>query len=189
MRRLRLLIVLPLLWMPACGDSDGTPALTPSTTTTTTDQQMIDLQKEVVRLNEEIVRQADDQSARLRYLESEVARLRASRSARTSPVSPNPTIPFTGPGACGGCGDLASILACIRSYEGSYTSVSPSGTYRGAYQFNQTTWNGAVTRAGYPEWSGRHANDAPPAVQDAAAAQLYSERGLQPWPTPSKYCG
>lgn len=82
---------------------------------------------------------------------------------------------------------VSDTLACIRSYEGSYTSNTGNGHY-GAYQFNQSTWDGAVARAGYPEWSGRRASDAPPAIQDAAAAQLLSERGLSPWPTPNRRC-
>jgi hypothetical protein len=76
-----------------------------------------------------------------------------------------------------------ATLACIRSVEsgGDYTSVDPAGYY-GGYSFLPSTWAGAVTRVGFPEWAGTLPSDAPPAVQDAAAAQLLSERGLEPWP-------
>jgi hypothetical protein len=80
-------------------------------------------------------------------------------------------------------GDFACFKACTLEIEshGNYGAISPDGTYRGAWQFNQSTWNGAVARAGYPQWSGRDPATAPPGVQDAAAHQLYLERGNQPW--------
>jgi hypothetical protein len=52
--------------------------------------------------------------------------------------------------------------------------VSGSGTYRGAYQFSQTTWE-SVGGTGDPA-------AAPPAEQDARAAALYSQQGSSPWP-------
>lgn len=78
--------------------------------------------------------------------------------------------------------DFVCFRACTiqRESRGDY-SINTGNGYYGAWQFAQGTWDGAVTRAGYPEWAGRSASDAPPAVQDAAAAQLYSERGSQPW--------
>jgi hypothetical protein len=83
-----------------------------------------------------------------------------------------------------GCnGDFACFKPCTLEVEshGNYATVSPDGTYRGAWQFDQRTWNGAVARAGYPEWSNRDPAQAPPHVQDAAARQLYAERGNRPW--------
>lgn len=85
----------------------------------------------------------------------------------------------------------ADLLACIRSYEqgaDGYATETGNG-HHGAYQFDQPTWDGAVAGAGYPEWVGLRAGDAPPYVQDAAASWLVGRRGLQPWPTPSRYCG
>jgi len=87
-------------------------------------------------------------------------------------------------GRSSGCnGDFACFKACTLEIEshGNYAAVSPGGTYRGAWQFDQSTWDGAVARAGYPEWSGRDPATAPPGMQDAAAHQLYLERGNQPW--------
>jgi hypothetical protein len=79
------------------------------------------------------------------------------------------------------------ILACIRSFEGDYGTATGNGHW-GAYQFVQSTWDGAAARAGYPQWVGRRASDAPPHVQDDVAWQLYTERGYQPWPPATRYC-
>lgn len=82
-------------------------------------------------------------------------------------------------------GSVEDFLACTRAHEsdtaGGYSAVSPSGKYRGAYQFDQPTWDGAVARAGYPGYVGVPPDQAPVGVQDAAARQLYAERGNQPW--------
>ena len=90
----------------------------------------------------------------------------------------------TGPRPSNG-GSIEDFLACTRAHEsdtsGGYGAVSPDGQYRGAYQFLQSTWDGAVSRAGFPEYSGVPAERVPANIQDAAAAQLYSERGNQPW--------
>jgi hypothetical protein len=82
---------------------------------------------------------------------------------------------------CAGNFDCFKVCTLRIESNGNYAAISPGGTYRGAWQFNQATWNGAVARAGYPGWSGRDPAQAPPEVQDAAARQLYSERGNQPW--------
>lgn len=81
--------------------------------------------------------------------------------------------------------DDQAWMACVRAHEsdtaGGYSAVSPAGTYRGAYQFDSSTWADAVAAAGYPEYAGTPANLAPPAVQDAAAIALHAARGMQPW--------
>ena len=86
----------------------------------------------------------------------------------------------------GGCnGDVACFLECTRAHEsdtsGGYGAVSGSGTYRGAYQFNQNTWDAAVSGAGHDEYAGVPADQVPSDVQDAAAAHLYSVSGTRPW--------
>ncbi len=96
----------------------------------------------------------------------------------TAPPAPPPARPDT----------TAALLACIRQYEGAYTSVNPDGPYYGAYQFSQGSWDDAVTAAGHPEWAGRLPSDAPPAIQDEAALALLRQRGLDPWPTPAEKC-
>lgn len=83
-----------------------------------------------------------------------------------------------------------ALLACIRHYEsrGDYHAVSRSGKYRGAYQFNRQTWNGVAQRTIHSDWYGADPANAPVDIQDSFASQLYRERGLQPWPTPSRKC-
>jgi hypothetical protein len=74
-------------------------------------------------------------------------------------------------------GNAAGIgWARLRQCEagGNYGAVSPSGQYRGAYQFDITTWRG-MGGAGDPA-------TAPPAEQDYRAQLLYNQRGAQPWP-------
>lgn len=86
--------------------------------------------------------------------------------------------------------DRERILGCIRDHEqgaDGYATETGNG-YSSAYQFDQPTFDGAAERAGYPEWVGRRASQAPPHVQDDIAWQLYRERGLQPWPTPQAMC-
>lgn len=84
-------------------------------------------------------------------------------------------------------GDRERILACIRSYEGDYATNTGNSHY-GAYQFRQGTWDGAVAAAGYPQWVGRRASDAPAHVQDDAAWVLYLSESFGPWPPASRYC-
>ena len=72
----------------------------------------------------------------------------------------------------GAGGHLAAIRACESS--GDYGAVSSSGTYRGAYQFDQQTWE-SVGGSGDPA-------AASPAEQDMRAQMLYEQRGSSPWP-------
>jgi uncharacterized protein YabE (DUF348 family) len=81
-------------------------------------------------------------------------------------------------------GDFAAALAKLRSCEGAYTSNTGNGYY-GAYQFNLGTWR-ANAPAGY---GGMLPNNAPPQIQDQAAATLYQRRGWQPWPSCSRSLG
>ena len=74
-------------------------------------------------------------------------------------------------------------LAAIRECEshGNYTVVSPTGKYRGAYQFSQRTWNN-VARSILPEYVGVDPADAPWYIQDAMARALYIMTGPGSWP-------
>lgn len=62
-----------------------------------------------------------------------------------------------------------------------YQATNPSGKYRGAYQFDQTTWDGVAARH-FPWLEGVDPIDAEPWWQDAMTRALWSERGRQPWP-------
>jgi hypothetical protein len=75
--------------------------------------------------------------------------------------------------------DLARLRHCEST--DNYRAVSPSGTYRGAYQFDQTTWDDVAGRF-FPWLQGVDPVDAEPWWQDAMARALWSERGKQPWP-------
>jgi hypothetical protein len=66
-----------------------------------------------------------------------------------------------------------------------YQAVSPSGTYRGAYQFDQPTWNGVAERH-FPWLVGMDPVDVNRWWQDAMTRALWSERGRQPWPVCGK---
>jgi soluble lytic murein transglycosylase-like protein len=57
---------------------------------------------------------------------------------------------------------------------GNPTAVSPSGRYRGKYQFSMGTWRemgGEGDPAEAPEW-----------LQDRIALKLYRRAGSSPWP-------
>jgi resuscitation-promoting factor RpfB len=81
-------------------------------------------------------------------------------------------------------GDFGAALGKLRSCEGAYTSNTGNGYY-GAYQFNTSTWNSNAPAA----YKGVLPSNAPPSVQDEAAANLYKARGWQPWPACSRKLG
>lgn len=81
-------------------------------------------------------------------------------------------------------------LTCTRYHESDrgpaphingYGAVSPGGTYRGAYQFLPSTWNGVASRHGRPDLVGVLPDRAAWYDQDSIADALRSERGMQPW--------
>jgi peptidoglycan hydrolase-like protein with peptidoglycan-binding domain len=76
--------------------------------------------------------------------------------------------------------DVAAVLAKIAVCEsgGNPAAVSPSGEYRGKYQFSQATWE-SLGGTGDPA-------EAEESVQDMYAAGLYQQRGLAPWPACSQ---
>jgi hypothetical protein len=79
--------------------------------------------------------------------------------------------------AAGGADAWARLRNCESS--GNYQAVSPSGKYRGAYQFDQRTWE-SVGGVGDPA-------DASPEEQDLRARILYSRSGARPWPVCGRY--
>ena len=132
------------------------------------------------------------------------ARLDRMFAVNGSPVRPSPR-PATSPASSGSSSNIdsdaaqtgvstidpepetnnptADQWAALRWCEsrGDYSAVNPSGKYRGAYQFDQSTWE-TVGGTGDPA-------AAPAAEQDARAAALYQERGAAPWPYCGKYLG
>lgn len=96
----------------------------------------------------------------------------ASEPAAPAPAAPRPVqAPTPAPQQSAG-GGLASIRACESG--GNYGAVSSSGKYRGAYQFDQGTWE-SVGGSGDPA-------AASPAEQDQRASILRQQRGSSPWP-------
>ena len=89
-------------------------------------------------------------------------------------------------GSGGGSGYGApsgDFLECTKNREsrGDYGAVSSGGTYRGAYQFHQNTWNNTAESAGRSDLVGTDPAAAAPADQDAMAQSLYESQGNAPW--------
>jgi hypothetical protein len=103
--------------------------------------------------------------------------LRAAARTRTSGGS------RASGGSTGAGGDVEAFLACTRSIEstGNYGAVSPGGTYRGAYQFDQRTWDSNASASGRGDLVGVDPARAAASDQDQMARDLYSRRGNQPW--------
>lgn len=91
------------------------------------------------------------------------------RAVAAVPVIATPAPLPTRPGGAGGV--WSSLRQCESS--GNYAENTGNGYY-GAYQFSQSTW----TVLGYP---GRP-DQAPPAMQDKAAAELQARSGWGQWP-------
>ncbi len=74
--------------------------------------------------------------------------------------------------------DLPRVLRRIAQCEsgGDPTAVSPSGQYRGKFQFSRETWE---------DYGGRGSDPAKASEthQDRIALRLYRDRGTDPWPT------
>jgi hypothetical protein len=92
------------------------------------------------------------------------------RSGRSTRTAPAPT----------GQHDVWSNLRDCES-GGDYGAVSSSGRYRGAYQFDQGTWDSVASQIA-PKYVGTDPATAPPAIQDQMAQALYGQRGNLPWP-------
>jgi hypothetical protein len=105
----------------------------------------------------------------------------STRSAQGAPAAEAPTpkthvhsspaqSSSTGPSSGAG---LDGIKGCESG--GDYGAVSANGKHRGAYQFDQQTWQ-SVGGSGDPA-------AASPAEQDQRAAALQQQRGSSPWPS------
>ena len=108
------------------------------------------------------------------------------RSTTPAPASGGSATPATPPAAAvtapaattSTAGILNKIAACESG--GSATAVSPSGQYRGKYQFDPPTWkrNGGA---------GSDPAAASVAEQDRVAAVLYTKAGATPWPVCGRF--
>lgn len=84
-----------------------------------------------------------------------------------APVESVPTSSYSG----GSYAIPSYIVECESG--GDYTAVNPDSGAGGAYQFLPSTWT-SLGYSGAPQ-------DAPPAVQDEAAARYYAMAGSSPW--------
>ncbi len=114
--------------------------------------------------------------AALRAAEQRVAR----RVGADSPASSAPAVtPVSAPASSAPAGGTApsGALQAIAQCEsgGNPTAVSPSGLYRGKYQFDPNTWSSLGGQGGDPAAASE-------AEQDRVAALLYSQQGASPWP-------
>ena len=77
------------------------------------------------------------------------------------------------------------FLVCTRHYEsryaGGYGAVSRGGQYRGAYQFDQVTWNGTARYMHRFDLVGADPAATAPVVQDLLAFSLHEWKGAAPW--------
>jgi hypothetical protein len=80
-------------------------------------------------------------------------------------------------------GDFDCFKPCTLDIEsdGNYGAVSPGGTYRGAWQFDQPTWDSNSAASGRGDLVGVDPATAGPGDQDSIAYDLYQRRGNQPW--------
>lgn len=90
-----------------------------------------------------------------------------------------------GTGGGGRCapGDFECFRACTieRESHGNYTDASANGTYRGAWQFNQSTWDSNAAASGRTDLVGQDPAAVAPGDQDSVAQATYQARGSQPW--------
>lgn len=101
---------------------------------------------------------------------------RVGSDAGGGPASNVPTAPAAPPAGGGGTdasGALRKIALCESG--GNSSAVSPSGLYRGKYQFDPGTWQ----RLG---GAGTDPAAAPEGEQDRVAGILYGQSGAAPWP-------
>jgi hypothetical protein len=103
------------------------------------------------------------------------ARLAAEKATEQQSVRRTSAAPVASPAPAPAAPASGDVWAELRDCEsgGNYAEDTGNGFY-GAYQFSPSTWSAL----GYPGLP----NEAPPAVQDAAAQELQSRSGWGQWP-------
>jgi hypothetical protein len=104
---------------------------------------------------------------------------KAAAARKTSLLPPLPTTPAPPRAGDPTAEQWAALRQCEAS--GNYGAVSSGGRFRGAYQFDQPTWD-LISRQSFPHLVGADPAAASPADQDAVALALYRIRGTSPWP-------
>ena len=95
----------------------------------------------------------------------------------TAPTQVNGRVPVPAGGPTAEQWDAVRKCESTHNYE----AISPSGLYRGAYQFSQVTWDW-VAGIHQPHLVGIDPIDAEPAWQDVMAYTLFAMRGWDQWP-------
>lgn len=118
------------------------------------------------------------------------ARLRAEEEDRRAEAiatpGPTTTIPSdTEPDEAGPSPEQWEALRFCES-SGNYGAISPTGNYRGAYQFSLQTWDW-IAGIYHERLVGVDPATAAPADQDAMAQSLYDLRGRGQWPVCGRY--
>jgi peptidoglycan hydrolase CwlO-like protein len=133
---------------------------------------------------------AQQQAAEAAQAVAARAAVQAATIAVIATPTPTPALTASSSGAPSAVGVGATVdpalppfLACVVQVEsgGDYGAVSANGTYMGAFQFLQSTWNQAAQLAGLPGLVGVAPNTASKADQDTLAIALYRADGEQPW--------
>jgi peptidoglycan hydrolase CwlO-like protein len=142
-----------------------------------------------------LTQDAENTQAQLETLRSQIstqlaaaiAEQQAEEAAEAAAAARAASSGGTGASSAGNS-NLPAFLVCARQAEssGNYDAISPSGTYMGAFQFSQSTWDEAADMAGMPQLVGVPPNEASAADQNALAIALYDADGEQPWYDPCR---
>ena len=130
-----------------------------------------------------------EKQLKIEFEESERIRLFAEEDARREKVmstpGPTTTIVATDPDPNGPTNVQWEALRYCES-TGNYQAISPTGMYRGAYQFSVETWNW-IAGLYHEHLIGVDPADAKPGDQDHMASHLYALRGRGQWPVCGRY--
>jgi len=127
-------------------------------------------------------REAEREAERVRLREEE---LRRREEAMTTP-GPTTTIPWDTDPHPDGPSDVQWEALRFCEATGNYEAVSPTGKYRGAYQFSRQTWDW-IAGIHYDHLVGVDPAAAAPRDQDRMAQALYDLRGRGQWPVCGRY--
>lgn len=127
-------------------------------------------------------REAEREAERVRLREEE---LRRREEAMTTP-GPTTTIPWDTDPHPDGPSDVQWEALRFCEATGNYEAVSPTGKYRGAYQFSRQTWDW-IAGMHHEHLVGVDPAAASPHDQDHMARALYDLRGRGQWPVCGRY--
>jgi len=127
-------------------------------------------------------KEAEREAERKRLRDEELRR----REEAMSTPGPTTTIPWDTEPHPDGPTDIQWEALRFCEATGDYTAVSPTGKYRGAYQFSRQTWDW-IAGLHYERLVGVDPASAAPVDQDRMAQALYDLRGRGQWPVCGRY--